>query len=856
LTAPAGNTCLHGVRVLELANELGEHTGKVLAGLGADVVKVEPPEGEATRHYGPFYRDEPHHDRSLCFWSFNLGKRGITLDLDSAAGQAELAALARVADVLVDTRPARYLEERGLAYANLAEENPGLVYLRVTPFGEEGPWAGFEASDLVHLALGGMMSNSGYDPDPDGFYETPPIAPQPWLAYQTAGELAAMSVLAALIYRDATGRGQYLSASVHQANAVSTELDMPYWVVQRTPVQRQTGRHARPALTLRSIARTKDGRYLVPYTTYVRNFPSSWELDIATLRKYGMEADLGEAQWEDADYRAANQGHIADVIDTLIARTTFDAGLWREMLDAGATWAPVRKPEENLDDEHWRLRSTFSPVEHPELDDAFEYVTARWVSEAAPWSAQRRAPLLGEHNAEIRDEWLGGTRTPPLKTRSSAPEQVLSKHGKPFALSGLRVLDLGWMLASAGAGRFLAALGAEVIKIEHSSRFDGMRFAGITYPPGGRAERDAATTPIQPRKQESPSDSASFNEINSGKLALSLDLREPRGKEILQDLVRAADVLLEGFSPGTMDRLGLGYLALRQLNPRLVHVHQSGLGQKGVYGRARAFGPTAQGFSGLTEMSGLASPWPPAGIGYSYLDWLGAYNMATAALAAVHGAAIAAEGAYIDASQTEIGIYLASLPILDFTVNGRPWARHGNRSPYKPAAPNGAYRAAGADRWVAITNFTEAHWQATAEVLGTPSWMREKRFATLMSRLRHQDELDAAVNGETAKWDRFELMYALQARGVPAGVVQSAEDRVDHDPQLLALGWQVELRQTDQGWWPVRELPVRFSETPAYIGGLVDRMGPNYGEDTGDVLRRVLGYSDAEIASLRTDGIV
>lgn len=849
---------LKGIRVLEVADELGEYAGKVLAGLGADVVKVEPPGGEVTRTYGPFYQDEPGADRSLHFWHYNHGKRGTVIDLDSEDGRREFRALASVADVIIDARSSGYLAERGLGFDELKTENPGLIYARVTPFGEQGPWSEFVASDLVHLALGGSMMNSGYDPDPQMRYDTPPIAPQMWHAYHVAGEYTVISLLAALRYRLHTGAGQYLSTSVHQANASSTEGDHPMWLALRTPYLRQTGRHASAALTRRMIAQTKDGRYVVPYTTYVKNFPSSWEVDIAILRKHGMQADLDEPQWEDPSYRADHQVHLADVMDKLVARTLFDSGLWQEMLAAGLTWAPVRRPEENLEDEHWSQRHTFSTVRHPELGKSFTYVGARWVSNQASWSLSRRAPLLGEHGDEIADEWGSARVKHSVKYRRAGSDspRVLSPHGKPFALSGVRVVDLGWMLASAGAGRFLAGMGAEVIKVEHMSRLDGMRYAHMLYPPGGREEREAATQPIPVPKQTSVNQSANFNEINAGKLGLSLNLKDERGRKVLEDLIRNADVFVEGYAPGAMERMGFGYERLKELNPRIVYVQQSGLGQQGTYGGAKAFGPTAQAFSGLTDMAGLPAPWPPAGIGYSYLDWFGAYNAATAVLAALYRRDTTGEGCYIDASQVEVGIYLAGTAILDYTVNGRRWSRYGNQSPNKLAAPHGAYPAAGEDRWVAIANFTQSHWLSTIDVLGNPAWASDSRFASLESRVAHQEELDRLLGTETIKWDRYELMDALQVRGVPAGVTQDAQDRVEHDPQLAALEWLTELNQTDYGVWPVKAHAVQFSETPVYAGGFKDRNGPNYGEDTEEILSRVLGYSPDQIDVLRREQVV
>jgi crotonobetainyl-CoA:carnitine CoA-transferase CaiB-like acyl-CoA transferase len=267
------------------------------------------------------------------------------------------------------------------------------------------------------------------------------------------------------------------------------------------------------------------------------------------------------------------------------------------------------------------------------------------------------------------------------------------------------------------------------------------------------------------------------------------------------------------------------------------------------------FGPTAQALSGLSEMSGLPEPYPPAGYGYAYLDWFGAWNMASAMMAALYRQRRTGKGCYIDSSQSETGIWLTGTAVLDYSANGRHWSRYGNRSPYKLAAPHGAYRTDGEDRWIAIGCFTEEEWQGLVGVLGNPEWAREERFATLESRLAHQDELDRLLDQVTQDWERFALMAALQSAGVPAGVCQTAEDRVEDDPQLKHLEWMIELPQTEIGIWPVKEFPVHFSETPAYMGGTLGRSGPNYGEDTEYVLGEILGLTKAEIDQLATDGV-
>ncbi len=860
MTDAGFNGFLGGIRVLEIGGELGEYCGKVLAGLGADVVRVEPPGGERTRAFGPFHHDLAHPDRSLYFWHYNFGKRSTVIDLDDSTGQRELARLVSVADVVIDSRPRGDLAARGLGAEQLRAANPRLIHSRISPFGDDGPWADFEGSDLVHLALGGVMMNCGYDPDPSGWYETPPIAPQMWQSYQIAGEMAAMSIVAALVYRLRTGRGQSLSTSVHHAVSQNTETDLPDWIFLRQQHLRLTCRHSTATAGAPALSITKDGRYVLPYRTYVnKGQVNAWDGSVELLRKYGMEADLDDPKYDTDHRQTAEAGdRLASQIDKLVGRLMFDRDVWRDAQAVGLPWAPIRRPEENAAEEHWLQRESFFPVEHPELDETFMYTGGKWVTEGMPWPKGPRAPLVGEHTAEVAAEWATArdAHTRAFISPRAAGEPEVSTKGAPFALSGVRVVDLSWMLASAGAGRFLAAMGADVIKVEHLSRPDGMRFTPLgACPPGGRAERDAANSPLRtPEVTDDPNRSGFFMEINAGKRSMSLNLKHPSGRRILEDLIRDADMVVEGYSPGTMIRMGLGYERLKELNPRIIYVQQSGLGEKGTYGNARTYGPSAQAIAGISDMSGLPDPFPPAGIGYSYLDWFGAYNMANAMMAALYRRDATGEGCHIDASQGDTGIYLTGTATLDHAVNGRHWSRSGNRSPGKPAAPHGAYRTAGDDRWIALGAFTDEQWRAVADVLHQPAWSSDARFATLEQRLANQDVLDELVGAATQGWDGYELMTALQARHVPAGVCQTAQDRVERDPQLAHLGWLVELDQADLGRWPVKEHPTTFSETPTHIGGRQDRSGPSYGEHTDDVLRDILGLSPAMIAELRDDG--
>ena len=288
LTATRGP--LSGIRVVELADEQAEYCGLTLAGLGADVIKVEPPGGSPTRRIGPFYEDREDPERSLFFWQYNRGKRSIVLDLREASDRERFRALVATADVLLESTPRDELDGVGLGADALMRELPTLIVARVSPFGDEGPWAGFKGSDLIHLALGGVMMNCGYDPAPGGHYDLPPIAPQMWHAFHVAGEQLAFSIVAALLFRWRTGKGQRLSCAIHEAVAKSTEVDLMTWVMRRALVQRQTCRHAREGITPHpSIVHTKDGRWVM---ANLGTRPGETKQLVALLEKYGIDAGL------------------------------------------------------------------------------------------------------------------------------------------------------------------------------------------------------------------------------------------------------------------------------------------------------------------------------------------------------------------------------------------------------------------------------------------------------------------------------------------------------------------------------------------------------------------------------------
>ena len=848
---------LSGLRVVELSDETAEYCGLTLAGLGADVVKIEPPGGSPSRRIGPFYQDKADPEGSLFFWQYNRGKRSIELDLAKAADQQRFQSLLASADIFLDATPKGYLDGLGLAAATLRERTPALIHARMTPFGDDGPWSDFKGSDLVHLALGGVMMNCGYDPAPDGTYDLPPIAPQMWHAYHIAGEQLSMAIMAALMYRFRTGQGQEVSCAIHEAVAKCTEVDLMTWVMRRSPILRQTCRHARESISPHpTIAHTKDGRWVM---ANLGNHPDDGKRLIALLDKYGIESGLSAETAAPARTGRFVPGTAPDTstrdpsmeaVARFVRAFTYENIPWREAQAAGMLWAPLRKPHENALDPHWLKRGSFTDIEHPELDRAFRYATSKWIATASNWTPGRRAPRLDEDAASV--DKLPAKHTPVIDPEPAASRAgKASKRNKPFALDGIRVVDFTWFLASAGGTRFLSSFGAECLKIELKSHPD-TRLAAMA-PIGGREAREKATGPL--RGVTDPDMGGQFNNKNPGKRGISLNVRHPKGLEIAKKLVAMSDIVAEGFSPGVLDNWGLGYDTLKAIKPDIIYVQQSGMGAQGTYGRFRTVGPIANSFAGLSEMSGLPEPAMPAGWGYSYLAWMGADSFALAMLTGLYHRERTGEGQWIDASQTEVGLFIASTTTLDWSANGRIWQRTGNRSPLKPAAPHGVYPCAGKDRWLAIACFTDAEWQALAMVAGKPEWAADARFASLTSRLANQDALDGLIGQWSRTGDAHRLMLALQSAGVPAGACQTTEDRCDHDPQLKHLEWLTEVTGSKIGRWPVAEVPVKLSASPAYAGGRIDRGAPCYGEDNAYVYGELLGMTKRQIADLAADGV-
>lgn len=419
------------------------------------------------------------------------------------------------------------------------------------------------------------------------------------------------------------------------------------------------------------------------------------------------------------------------------------------------------------------------------------------------------------------------------------PDYVAEAMGAA-ALEHIRICDFTGQLAGAGATRWLASFGAEVIRIEDPvkrGRWDILRGS-----PPFKDERRGIEV------------GSGFNNHNVNKLGITIDLRSERGRELLAELIPVCDAVTENFAAGVLERMGFGYERLRELREDIVYVSNCGFGQIGPYSRYKSWGPIAQAVSGLTHTSGLPG-MPPAGWGYSYMDHTGGYYMAIALLMALWHREQTGAGQWVDLSCSEAGACLHGSAMLDWSVNGRATRSEGspdsnhNRSP--AMAPHNAYPCRGEDNWVVVACRDDRDWAAAAVVIGE-DWAAEPRWASLLGRLGEEAELDRLIGEWTSTLSRAEVADAMRAAGVPSAPVAQPGERIDAD------------RDThDWGLWPMVDHPVmgavRVDGQPAHFEATdwdIHSAGPVLGQHNDYVFGKILGLSEGEIDDLRAEEVI
>ena len=792
-----GSRPLEGIRVVDLTVINGELGPRLLGDLGAEVIKVEPPEGSPARTWAPVRKGV-----SLSFAVNNAGKLGIALDLTDGADFAKLHELLDCADVLVISGPE---VAPGVSVQMVAENHPHLVVAAVTPYGLTGPWSGRVITDEVLSATGGMTFKAGA-------FDREPLPAPSQFSNDVASSVAAWAILCALWQREQTGTGQLLDISLNESLSQCADWSLPNYSA-RVLAGNNAPEFRNGSGPVYPIFKCRDG-----YVRLIVLSPPQWR---------EMRSWLGEPEYlQDEEYETfPGRFAIAEAILNPLYEELF-ADLSVEEVSAkaqerGIVCTPVYDAPRALSNEHFDSRGTFQSMEVApgviaKIPSGYFELNGVRVGPTTP------PPSVGQHN-DLVFASLGEKRTAKAAGAPALP------------LTGLRVMDFGQGAVGVEAGRLFGEYGADVIKIESRSHYDFIRVV--------------TGTEMGP----------SFASSSRSKRALGVNAKFPEGRELLLDLVKKSDVVIENVTTGAMDALGIGYSDLSAANPGVAMVASQLMGSRGVWAHWRGYGPSTQAPGGLSFLWSYENEEQPAGTASIFPDHFVGRLSACGALATLIGRSRGTVvGGLIEIAQCEAVVgSIADLLAAESVEPGsvRPMGIHTEQ-----AAPGAMYRCAsevdatGADNaemWVAINCRDDADWAALCGVIGKPELANDPRYATFANRAKAAGELDALIGEWTSTRNRYDITDACQAVGVPAGPMLTSPDLLVNN-HFKARGFLVEIDQPGVG--------VFTLEGKGFIAsGMtepVEDPAPWLGEHSVEICRDLLGRDQGTIDDLIARGIV
>lgn len=797
-----------GLRVVELGGGISAAFGaRLLSDFGAQVIKVESPRGDASRRSGPFVRDEADPERSGMFLYLNHGKRGVVLDLETDKGCERLGVVLADADAVVENLGAGEFE----ALAERLGDGPDrLVVCSISPYGQDGPRAGRLGSEMSAYASSGMMYMTG-------LADRPPVKQGLHQGEHLAGVNAAAATLAAAMLAKRTGVGQRIDVSLQETVALTGFPALNVYthtgaVVQRAPstlAQLMTSQ-AMPAL---------DGWVM----------PSDAGIDVwwESFAGYLERPELLEPPFDTSAGRRAHHEELDRTTGEAFALRT-KADLFHTGQAFGLTMSSIQTPEEIAACPHLEKRDFFVEQAHPTAGIVRMAGSVPQTGGVVDRSIRRAAPRLGEHNAEVFSALDRQTEVRRPEPGSAGVSRL--------PLEGVRILELGMVFVLPLAITPLAALGADVIKVEAESRPDSVRWGPQ---PGNELHEQYYNV------------GGNFHHLNRNKRGITIDLRSDRGRELLLELVAESDVVAENFTPRVIANLGLSYEELKAVNPNIILLSSSGFGQSGPWQNYKAYGPITESVDGLMQVTGHPEQPPlrggAGGWGTAFTDVAGAYYGTYSILAALERRERTGEGMWLDLSHYEAGVATVPEAMLEFEMNGRVLERVGNRDAER--CPQGAYPCAGDDVWIAISVASDGQYASMCRVLGI-----DATLATTAERRAAEDDLDAVIARATRDWDASDLEVALQAAGVEATIVASPKD-VWLDPQLRHRGF-VQMADAPSYAPEIGARPFPRASWRMSASQPEARPAPAFGEHTREVLSGVLGMSDGAIDELYEAGVV
>jgi crotonobetainyl-CoA:carnitine CoA-transferase CaiB-like acyl-CoA transferase len=658
------------------------------------------------------------------------------------------------------------------------------VVIDLSPFGRSGPYAEWASSDLVTWAMGGYLYFTGA-PDREPIW-----LPGPHAQFH-AGAHAAFAALVGLYERDRSGRGQRVEVSDLEAALTAHAWLVSAWAACGVLLARQPG----------DLIRVTDG------WVYVMRIVPKDELFVMIDRPDFAEENLTV----DIPTWAANVPRIFEaVIAWAKDKTVAEVVELGQLLRVAVT--PVLDGEGVMADEQLAARDWW------EREGDVAYPGQPYKLSATPSARRGPAPSLGQHSAAR-----------PPAGHAAVERTSVDPTGPP--LEGLRIIEVTTNWAGPVAGRFLADLGADSVKVEWATR------------PATRALFWAG--PAQDLQRQPHHRSLYFYELNRNKRGVCVDLAKPDGRAAFLELVKTADVVLENNSARVMPNLGLGYDDLRAVNPSIIMVSMSGYGGDGPHRDWVAYGANIETTSSLTSITG----YPDGQLSRTtlfYADPVSGNYAAVAVMAALRHRARTGEGQWIDMSLNECGVTFCADALVEYQRTGVLRAPNANRDPR--FAPQGVYQCIGTDHWVAITVRSADEWKRVATQIGRPDLAGDESLSELAARHDRHDELDDAISAWTAGLEQYEVVHALQAVGVPAGPVL-ANWQIMPDPHIHFRGMYETIVNPVVGAYPTTTWPWRFERTPARL----TRPAPLFAEHNREILREA-GLDDAAIAALYESG--
>ncbi len=746
-------TALEAFQILDLTQSIGQYASRLLADLGADVIRVEPPGGGTARQALPFVGDVPDVERSIPFLHLNANKRSIVLDPMEQSDRATIMALAADADAVIEDFTPGRLASLGLGYEDLHKANPSIILTSITPFGQTGPHAQLKGNDLIAQAMSDWLFNVGDEGDL-------PCAGPGDISVYIGGTHGALGTLLALYARRTSGAGQHIDVSLQEA-MVASSSSMPIGRFSAaTEIMRRFGGATNVAGV--NCYQCSDG-----YAMMNIHFAHLWK----RLARWIDDPILEDPYWLTLDARHEN-AEVADAIIKEFALAMTTEEFVRGARECGLPIAPVNTFSDVSRSPQLAARGWFQDQPHPLLGNV-RMPGFPWSLNGTPPRFARFAPVLDEHRDEVLRH-TGNRRA----DRTAALGAVVAQS----PLKGVRVIDLTRAWAGPFCTRLLADYGAEVIKIE-SGLFDTQR--------EGRA--------------------GTYTELNRNKLSITIDLHNPEGQDLVKRMAQQSDVLVNNYRPGTLERFNLSYDSLREVNPDIIVLSMPGYGSTGPGREYASHGAQLMADSGMLYIWGRPeTPMQMRGK-VAVPDFLAGAQGALAVMTALHARDIIGGGQEVEIAQLEALAAALGVGLLDSSINGRDWQPSGNRKPN--ATPHDVYPCRGAEKFCAIVCANDDQWRALCAVMDKPTLAEDPRFATLDARLANIDEMDGVITAWTKQLTPRQVMFLLQKAGVPASAVQSGED-VYFDVHLRERGFVVPVDDPESGPMHVGGLSIHLSATP------------------------------------------